>query len=112
MEHDAMHWLTGQLQGREVPRARHHNPRPAGVVRPGSGSDVLLRHLRQMPERWFFHHELLLALGRSKGEIDWALQYLTGRGLVQGRLTELPGRKPVMRYRLARDGGHDMTPVP
>lgn len=100
MGHEAMNWLAGQLQGRQENRSRHHNPRPAGVVRPGSGTDALLRYLQRLPERWFFHCELVLELGRSKGEVDWALQYLLGRGMVQGRLTELPGRKPVMRYRL------------
>jgi hypothetical protein len=41
---------------------------------------VLLRFLRQAPGRWFFHSELVLALGRSKGEIDWALLYLVREG--------------------------------
>jgi len=103
MGDEAINWLAGQLQGRKDGRPRNHNPRPAGVVRPGSGTDALLRHLQQMPDRWFFHCELVLALGRSKGEIDWGLQYLTGRGLVQAKLTELPGRKPVLRYRLICD---------
>lgn len=39
-------------------------------------------------------------LGRSKGEIDWALQYLVREGQVESRLTELPARKPVLRYLL------------
>ena len=42
----------------------------------------------------------MLALGRSKGEIDWALLYLVREGQVESRLTELPARKPVLRYRL------------
>lgn len=92
--------MAEQLDGRQEERARHNNPRPAGVIRPGSGTDVLLRYLRQSPGRWFFHQELVLALGRSKGEIDWALQYLVRGGQVESRLTDLPARKPVMRYRL------------
>jgi hypothetical protein len=79
---------------------RHNDPPPAGAIRPGSGTDVLLRFLRQAPGRWFFHCELVLALGRSKGEIDWALLYLVRERLVESRLTELPARKPVLRYRL------------
>ena len=95
-------WLAGQLDARQEPEAaRHTNPRPAGVIRPGSGTDVLLRYLQRTPGRWFFHSELVLALGRSKGEVDWALQYLVRVGRVEGRLTDLPGRKPVMRYQLA-----------
>ncbi|WP_233626332.1 MULTISPECIES: hypothetical protein [unclassified Delftia] len=94
-----MDWLAGQLEGWHEEGARHNNPRPAGVIRPGSGTDVLLRFLRQAPGRWFFHSELVLALGRSKGEIDWALQYLVRECQVESRLTELPARKPVHRYR-------------
>lgn len=95
-----MDWMAGQLEGWHKEGARHNNPRPAGVIRPGSGTDVLLRFLRQAPGRWFFHSELVLALGRSKGEIDWALLYLVREGQVESRLTELPARKPVLRYRL------------
>jgi hypothetical protein len=80
---------------------RHNDPPPAGAIRPRSGTDVLLRFLRQAPGRWFFHSELVLALGRSKGEIDWALLYLVRERQVESRLTELPARKPVLRYRLA-----------
>lgn len=95
-----MDWMAGQLEGRQEEGVRRNNPRPQGVIRPGSGTDVLLRFLRQAPGRWFFHSELVLALGRSKGEIDWALLYLVREGFVDSRRTELPARKPVMRYRL------------
>lgn len=94
--------MTKQITSMQAPEpARLNNPRPAGVVRPGSGTDVLLLFLRQAPRRWFFHAELVLALGRSKGEIDWALLYLVREGQVESLLTELPARKPVLRYRLA-----------
>lgn len=98
-------WMTTQLcTTRPAEKPRHNNPRPAGVIRPGSGSDVLLRYLRQHPQRWFFHPELVLTLGRSKGEIDWALQYLAGQGLIASEMADLPGRKAVMRYRLRQVG--------
>ena len=61
---------------------------------------MLLRYLRQSPGRWFFHAELILALGRSKGEMDRALGYLVKEGLVESRLTELPARKRVLRYKI------------
>lgn len=94
-------WMVGQLNTRVEPeKSKNINPRPPGVIRPGSGTDVLLRFLRCAPGRWFFHNELVLALGRSKGEIDWALLYLVQHRLVDSRMTDLPGRKPVLRYRL------------
>jgi len=79
------------------------NPRPPGVLRPGSGSDVLLRYLQQNRGRWFFHQELVQTLGRSKGEVDWALQYLAKLELIQSEVSSLPGRKPVMRYALTQN---------
>lgn len=98
---DPIRWIAGQLEGRAEPeKPRHCNPRPAGEIRPGSGTDVLLRYLRQHCARWFLHHELVLALGRSKGEIDWALQYLTKLELLRSEEFEQPGRKPVLRYQL------------
>lgn len=98
---EAMQWLAGQLSEREQSsRPRPHNPRPAGVIRPGSGTDTLLRYLAMHPARWFYHPELVLALGRTKGEVDWALQYLAGQGRIAAEAAELPGRKAVMRYRL------------
>ena len=66
---------------------------------------MLLRYLRRSPGRWFFHAELIMALGRSKGEIDWALGYLVREGLVQRRLTELPARRPVLRYMMQETPG-------
>lgn len=98
---DPINWIAGQIGARVEPeRPRHGNPRPAGVIRPGSGTDVLLRFLQVHPARWFFHPELVLALGRSKGEVDWALQYLAGQGFILAETAELPGRKPVARYKL------------
>ena len=98
---NGLEWMTTQITSMRAPEpVCSNNPRPAGVIRPGSGTDVLLRYLRQSPGRWFFHHELILALGRSKGEIDWALGYLVREGWVESKLTELPARKPVLRYRL------------
>ena len=99
---DPMNWMTDQLSDR-VPqeKPRTHNPRPAGEIRPGSGSDVLLRYFRSNPTRWFFHAELVLTLGRSKGEVDWALVFLPRLGFIEATQTELPGRKPVMRYALS-----------
>jgi len=73
-----------------APRGRHPpgqwHRRAAAVSTPGTRALV-------------FHSELVLALGRSKGEIDWALQYLVRECQVESRLTELPARKPVHRYR-------------
>lgn len=96
---DPMAWQAMQLCGDARERARPYNPYPPGVVQPGSGSDTLLRYLRQWPQRWFFHSELVLALGRSKGEVDWAVIFLRRHGALHAEEVEVMGRKPVMRYR-------------
>lgn len=99
---DGISWMAGQLGSRaEPPKSRAHNPRPPGVIRPGSGTDVLLRFLRASPHRSFYHSELVLALGRSKGEVDWALVYLKESRLIVAVEVELPGRKPVKRYQIS-----------
>lgn len=55
-------WMAGQLEGRQQEEGtRRSNPRPQGVSRPGSGTDVLLRFLRQAPGRWVFHSERVLS---------------------------------------------------
>jgi len=98
---EPMAWVADHLGARQEPeKTRHANPRPAGVIRPGSGTDVLLRFLRRSPGRWFFHAELVLALGRSKGEVDWALQYLRTHNKIYCEDVEIPGRKQVLRYTL------------
>lgn len=103
---NGLQWMTTQITSMHAPEpVQPKNPRPAGVIRPASGTDVLLRFLRQSPGRWFFHYELILALGRSKGEIDWALGFLVRERLAESRLTELPARKPVLRYRLMEGAG-------
>lgn len=101
--HDPINWTAGQLGTRqEQDKPRQNNPRPAGVIRSGSGTDVLLRYLRHSPGRWFYHYELVMALGRSKGEIDWALQFLRDQRHIKSEEVALPGRKSVFRYSLCK----------
>lgn len=62
---------------------RAFNPCPPGSILPGSSTDVALRYFRRMPDRWLLHSEVVLALGRSKGEADWALRRLTELGWLE-----------------------------
>lgn len=72
--------------------------RQAGEVVPGSSTDMAMRFFKQWPGRWFFHWELCLALGRSKGEVDWALIQLRKIGWLESKEYQDPGRAPVNRY--------------
>lgn len=59
-----------------VPR---YNPRPAGVIRPGSATQVVLALLQANPGRWFSHFQIVQATGRTQKSIDWALLFLKAR---------------------------------
>lgn len=82
------------------PKARPINPYPPGHIVKGSGTDVTLRFLQRQPSRWFFHGELTLALGRSKGKVDWALRQLVRSGLVESVVHKESQRAPVYKYRV------------
>lgn len=84
---------------------RPFNPFPPGHIVRGSGTDVTLTFLKSQPKRWLFHHELILALGRSKGEVDWALQQLVKLGLVETVEHKERSRAPVFKYRYREEAG-------
>ena len=77
-----------------------HNPRPAGVIQPGSASDAVLSILSESPGRFFTCEQLIRATGRSHAAVSFALLYLRD----QGRIEAFPdaARNPrYMRYRMA-----------
>lgn len=101
-------WIAQQLlsladarpQAPQVPR---FNPRPAGVVRPGSASDAVLAVLVSRPDLWTTHAQLLLLSGRTKRAADWALIFLRSQALVEA--TSDDGRNPrYLRYRITQKG--------
>ncbi len=79
--------MAGQLAliGSRSMRVETHryNPRPPGVIREGSATDVVLAFLRNHPRRFFCHYEILSATGRSKVAVDWALIYLKNQDLIE-----------------------------
>lgn len=78
-------WVAEQIQATKQPEPEvsRFNPRPRGVVRPGSATDCVLAFLRAHPGRFFRYHEILARVGRSKVAVDWALAFLRDQGLVQ-----------------------------
>jgi hypothetical protein len=80
------------------------NPRPAGVIQPGSASEVVLKMLRDNPGRWFTHAEIVRATGRTQKGVDWALLYLKARSLIS--TTSDDGRNSrYLRYSVAKGKG-------
>lgn len=64
----------------DLPR---YNPRPAGVIRPGSATQAVLTLLQAHPARWFNHYQIVSLTGRTAKAVDWALLFLKARGMVQ-----------------------------
>ena len=78
--------LTWQLHHGPVAeqKAERFNPRPPGVIQPGSASDAVLKFLRaQVGFR--SEAQILWVTGRSHSAVSWSLLYLIGQGLVEAR---------------------------
>lgn len=83
------------------------NPRPPGVIRPGSASEAVYELLRENPERLFWRRQLIVITGRSRKSVDWALLYLGALHLIE--VVPMPGEVAVggcerlayQRFRLA-----------
>jgi len=89
--------LAGRQEAGPLPR---HNPRPAGVIRRGSATHLVLVHLRSRPG-FVRHWQIQIATGLSPKAIDWALIFLRHRGLVDAVPDGMHSR--YLRYR-ARPG--------
>lgn len=79
-----------------------YNPRPAGVIRPGSASAAVLELLSSRPGQWLYRNQIISITGRTRKSVDWALIYLETASLIEG--TERSGTSPQstpMAYALA-----------
>jgi len=100
---DPLAWMSQQLAlvEPEQPPARRYNPRPPGVIRPGSATEAVLEFLRAHPGRFFPHHRIVAGAGRSKVATDWALAYLREQGLVEA-ITDSIRNERYLRYRATK----------
>lgn len=103
----SMSWMVRQMeayrQTKQTKPARY-NPRPQGVIQPGSASDLILRILSESPGRFFTCEQLIRATGRTHAAVSFALMYLRD----QGRIEAFPdaARNPRYyryRYRIKKD---------
>lgn len=81
-------WIALQLtqladSRREPEHPARFNPHPPGVSWPGSATAAVLAFLRDNPRRYYRHHEILKATGRTKIAVDWALIRLKTWGLIE-----------------------------
>lgn len=78
-------WMAHQLLRCSVTMDRPQmpvNPRPPGVVRPGSASEAVLVLMRAHPGRLFWRWQLIGSTGRSRKAVDYALLYLERTGAI------------------------------
>ena len=73
------------------------NPRPPGVIQPGSASDAVLKFLHASPGMWT-EAQIRWATRRGHSSVSWGLLYLSKKGLIESRLD--PARNS--RYRRYR----------
>jgi len=99
-------WLAQQLLGAaaKAPPAIHAgcvNPRPPGVIRPGSATEAVLALLRENPRRQFMCITIVQRTGCTRAAVDWALLYLRSQNLINTH--QDAERNPrYLRYSLAK----------
>lgn len=80
-----MAWTADQLahlSGQPPSTPWRANPRPPGVIRPGSASEAVLAFLADQTGQSFTRWELIAATGRSRKAVDAALDFLGRAGMI------------------------------
>lgn len=102
-------WTANQLLRSPIQRlvqypdeAPRFNPRPAGVIRPGSTTEAVYELLRSQPHRLFWRRQIIHITGRSRKSVDWACIYLVALKLVETIESDQSPRAGNQRFRLAR----------
>jgi hypothetical protein len=97
----SLDWMAVQLANTRgglnlsMPR---YNPRPAGVIRPGSATEVALQVLRAAHGQFLTHSQLLTRTGCTQKALSWALIYLKSQQLVETSCDESRNAR-YLRYR-------------
>jgi hypothetical protein len=80
----------------QIPR---YNPRPAGVIRPGSSTERVLAIFKANPKLWLSHANLAWYTGLSHKPMSWALIYLQRQGLIEASTGDDERNSRYCRYR-------------
>jgi len=89
---------NAQMGNTPTPRS---NPRPPGVIQPGSATAAVLEFLRQHPRRYFRRDQIVLATGRTERAVDWALLFLRAHEHVKTGKEVPPQNTRYLRYTIA-----------
>lgn len=105
MQNDPMNFSSflAQLEAARKPVAevRKYNPRPPGVIRPGSASDRILSLLRGAGG---FHTEqsIRAATGLTHSQASWSLFYLSEHGFIR-KVPDTTRGSAFYRYAVRRE---------
>jgi hypothetical protein len=80
------------------------NPRPAGLIRNGSATHILLELFRANPGLFFTHSQLRARTGCTVKATDWALIFLRSQQLIECATDDFRNAR-YLRYRLSK-GSH------
>ena len=88
---------TANARAKGEPATSRYNPRPAGVIRRGSATHLVLQVLANRQSQWLTRERLVWHTRCTRKSVDWALIYLRARGLVDMTTDLVNGQQ---RYRL------------
>lgn len=101
----SLDWMVKQIEAINVTSARpplmRFNPRPPGVIQPGSASEAVLQILSASPGRFFTCKQLIRATGRTHAAVSFALLYLRDQGRIEG-FPDSSRNPRYYRYRIKR----------
>lgn len=78
-----------------------YNPRPAGVIQPGSASEAVLKIVSENPGRFFTCEQLIRATGRTHAAVSFALMYLRDHGRIEA-FPDAARNPRFLRYRIKK----------
>jgi len=97
-------WMARQMEayGLQQTKPARYNPRPPGVIQPGSASEAVLRILRSNPGRFYVCEQLIKETGRTHAAVSFALLYLRDQELIDA-FPDAARNPRYMRYRIKRE---------
>lgn len=101
-------WMAQQLarSRREQPQVLdmpRYNPRPCGVIRPGSATDAVLALLCKRMPVFLAHHQIMDQTQRTTKAVGWALIYLRAQGYIESTVDASRNAR-YQRYRATQKG--------
>lgn len=76
------------------------NPKPPGVMQPGSATLTVYEYLASRPGRaWYSRRQIVAGTGRTGKSVDWALLFLRHTGRVESSRDESRCSR-YLRYRV------------